>query len=78
MNTFEDCWSRRLSQESEKVVLTTTIDRKSIHTVGVAGKSPAIRFAGKHLSDLGFKVGGKFEITINDDGSLTIRPKNDD
>lgn len=64
-----------MSSNSEKIAIDLTIDRKSIHTVGVAGKSPAIRFAGRHLAALGFKVGGQFEIIINDDRSLTIRPR---
>ena len=34
----------------------------------------AIRFSGMYLHDLGFDPDGSFDLTINDDGSLTIKP----
>lgn len=37
-------------------------------------KLPAIRFSGQYLADLGFDVAGFFEMIINDDHSITIRP----
>lgn len=35
---------------------------------------PAIRISGEYLEDIGFAVGGYFELTINDDMSITLRP----
>ena len=36
---------------------------------------PAIRFSGGYLEDLGFVVGGQYELTVNQDNSITLRPK---
>ena len=38
------------------------------------GVSPAIRFSGTFLEHLGFVAGEQYELIINDDLSLTIRP----
>jgi hypothetical protein len=37
-------------------------------------KIAAIRFSGQYLESLGFSHEGFFDLTINPDGSLTIRP----
>lgn len=34
----------------------------------------AIRVSGKYLEDLGFDVDGFFDLTINEDGTLNLRP----
>lgn len=39
---------------------------------------PTIRISGAYLQDLGFVVGGYFQLTINDDHSLTLRAITDD
>lgn len=40
---------------------------------GTKTMMPAIKFSGQYLEVLGFKVGGFFELIINDDHSLTIK-----
>lgn len=37
-------------------------------------KIAAIRFSGQYLESLGFDHNGFFDLTINEDGSLTIKP----
>lgn len=37
-------------------------------------KVAAIRFSGTYLEDLGFNVGDYFDMIINNDHSLTLRP----
>lgn len=37
-------------------------------------KIAAIRFSGQYLEALGFSYDAFFDLTINEDGSLTIRP----
>jgi len=37
-------------------------------------KIPAIRFSGGYLEDLGFVVGGQYELTVQDDGSIVLKP----
>ena len=37
-------------------------------------KIPAIRFSGDYLEGLGFIVGGKYDLTINEDKSITLTP----
>ena len=37
-------------------------------------KIPSIRFSGSYLEDLGYPVGSKYELVINQDNSFTIRP----
>jgi len=34
---------------------------------------PCLRFSGSYLDDLGFVVGGHYELTINEDNTITIR-----
>ena len=41
-------------------------------------KIPAIRFSGGYLEDLGFSVGGKYELTVNTDNSISLRALPDD
>lgn len=41
-----------------------------------SSKIPAIRFSGNYLEDLGFVVGGQYELTVNDDNSITLRAVN--
>lgn len=36
-------------------------------------KIPAIRFSGGYLEDLGFVVGGQYQMTVNDDNSITLK-----
>jgi len=40
-------------------------------------KIPAIRFSAQYLHELGFRVGGLFDMIINDDNSLTLVPVTD-
>jgi len=37
-------------------------------------KISAVRFSGSYLEDLGFVVGGHYQLTVNDDGTITLKP----
>ena len=36
-------------------------------------KIPAIRFSGSYLEDLGFAIGGNYEMVVNPDNTITLR-----
>ena len=68
--------------QSDKVMIrvVTEIPRKRrlkmAYNVSTANgmKIPAIRFSAQYLHELGFKVGGMFDLIINDDNTLTLVP----
>ena len=69
-----------MTTPSQFVEVTAKLRRK--RTLKVAynkspsdgSKIPAIRFSGDYLEGLGFVVGGKYELTINEDRTITIKP----
>jgi hypothetical protein len=48
--------------------------KMAYNKTGSGLKIPAIRFSGKYLESLGFDTEGEFDLTINEDKSITIRP----
>lgn len=44
------------------------------NSVNGSQRIPAIRMAGAYLNDLGFSADGYFQMIVNDDLSLTIKP----
>lgn len=68
--------------QNDKIYLkvVTEIPRKRrlkmAYNVSTSGgqKIPAIRFSAQYLHELGFRVGGMFDMIINDDNSLTLVP----
>lgn len=53
-----------------KRVLKMAYNRTPIDKTKIA----AIRFSGTYLEDLGFVVDGKYELTVNPDSTITLKP----
>tara|TARA_Y100000310_G_C20240947_1_gene604649 strand:+ start:311 stop:583 length:273 start_codon:yes stop_codon:yes gene_type:complete len=67
--------------DNETVKVETSVRRKRRLRVAYNNsqtepgrKVAAIRISGVYLEDLGFKAGDYFDMTINDDKSLTLKP----
>ena len=73
-----------LVNDTDFIEVTTKLRRRRILKMAynqpiVGGKKiPAVSVSGAYLHDIGLAVGGRYELTINVDNSITLRGVSDD